>query len=1267
MLGWSFLRTREQLIGRGRFEVRATLGTGAFGTVLAAFDRERGHLVAIKRPHLHAAESLYRFKQEFRALADLSHPNLVGLHELFEDAGHWFFTMELVDGVPLTSYLRHALGEAAEDEETLAGTSFDALGRTQGGPSCTSEPGGAATVPPPRRAASPGPPPLPDLERLRCSFAQVSRALLCLHAAHMLHRDIKPSNILVTAAGRVVVLDFGLVRREHHHPGSDDSVVGTPLYMAPEQWLGEPVGAAADWYSVGVMLYEALLGEPPFRGDLLTLMQAKSRDEFVWPRARCPEVPPDLDALCRELLRADAGARPPGPAVLHRLAGELEGAPGSPSIAARERVFVGRERELAALRAAHAGPLPMLLHLSGEPGIGKTALCEAFLAGVAARGGCVLRGRCFEQESVPYKALDAVIDELSQELRRRDARELARLLPPEAGLLARTFPVLEKIVGARDGGDNLGADFNPVALRGRAFAALRELLRRMTAAGPLVLSIDDLQWGDAESAAIVHSLLRPPDPPALLLLLSYRDEGDPGPFLRELRALTAEAGALPCGPTIALGRLSQAEGHALVTALGPAATSPRRRERVVRESAGIPLLLEQLAQAVPGDSCDPDLELGDDGPDLLARLLARQLAELPPEARRVLELVAVAGVPLRLDLLAAAAGLPAIDRAIVQPLCARHLVRLSETASERRLAPSYGQIAATVAAGLAPEQRRASHLALAEALAGSDAHAAAPRLIATHYHAAGELAAAGEHIRRAAEQAAAALAFEEAAACYGLALAWQPGDAASQRRLRRGRADALVNAGRCREAAPLYLGLVEDAAPLAAIELRRLAAEQLLGCGDLDAGEAQLRRLIDEQGLGYPESPGRATLALAYGLVRIKLRGTQYTPRGPCELDPAALAAIDTCLSASRNLALVRTLYSMLFGIKALRLALDAGERGRIVEALAAVGGGLALTGDAHGRDLFEQAEALAELISTPRARGLVALWKGFQRFGAGDWAASRALWEASGRLLGECPGHITELLRADAYVLLALMHLGEYRELALRTEALMASARATGNLYTEVTALMYSALPRLAADDLRGARARIAAAEARSPRDSWNGLSRMKLHVQCALYGGDAAAGLARLEAAQPEIEASRLRSFGIFRVVVGGLHAGTALQVLADGAAPQRRALLRTARRELARFADEPMAFAQGIAHWLRAALASAEGDAAAAVSHCEAAVRSFEAGACWAEAACTRRRLGQLLGGSEGQARIAAADATLRSRGVADPVRWTACFAPGLADPP
>ncbi len=188
--------------GTIRFQLRRRIGEGGMGVVWEALDKERLTNVALKTLRTLAPDALLRFKHEFRALQDVSHPNLVSLGELIEERGQWFFTMELVRGVELLRWVAAAPPAAGGFDEA----------------------------------------------RLRAAFAQLAAALAALHGRGLVHRDIKPSNALVTEAGRVVLLDFGVVAEAAAY--GDGVVVGSAAYRAPEQAMGGAVSPAADWYAL---------------------------------------------------------------------------------------------------------------------------------------------------------------------------------------------------------------------------------------------------------------------------------------------------------------------------------------------------------------------------------------------------------------------------------------------------------------------------------------------------------------------------------------------------------------------------------------------------------------------------------------------------------------------------------------------------------------------------------------------------------------------------------------------------------------------------------------------------------------------------------------------------------------------------------------------------------------------------------------------------------------------------------------------------------
>ncbi|HMI90312.1 MAG TPA: serine/threonine-protein kinase, partial [Polyangiales bacterium] len=444
------LNVGSPLLG-GRLQVRGLLGEGGMGVVYEAFDVERAELVAVKTLAFIDPTEIYRLKNEFRAIADVLHRNLVRLHELFVDSGHWYFSMELVEGRRFDRYVR------------LDGQL--------------------------------------DEQRLRACLPQLRDGVLAVHAAGKLHRDLKPNNVLVTDGGRVVVLDFGLVVEPElggaGHTLDERRIAGTPAYMAPEQAAAEIEGPACDFYALGVMLFEALTGRLPFPGHGLDVLVTKQQHDPPRVHDVAPDAPDDLAELCDALLVRAPGLRPDAQALSVRL-----GSAPAPTIPPRASFvstthvpLVGREREREALRAAYAaardGDKPVVVLLSGESGIGKSALVDGFLTELASeRSALVLSGRCYEREAVPYKGFDAVIDALSRFLRRSDEGELARILPADVWALRRLFPVLARVDAVADAPERAVPDVQE--LRQRAFQALGELFARIRTLHTLTIHIDDL-------------------------------------------------------------------------------------------------------------------------------------------------------------------------------------------------------------------------------------------------------------------------------------------------------------------------------------------------------------------------------------------------------------------------------------------------------------------------------------------------------------------------------------------------------------------------------------------------------------------------------------------------------------------------------------------------------------------------------------------------------------------------------------------------------
>ncbi len=249
----------------GRYEIQKELGKGAMGVVYQARDPQINRTIALKvlrEDRVTSEDFVKRFLKEAMAIGRLSHPNIVTIYDVGQDHDTIYLAMEYLEGRPFNDIIR---------ERTLS---------------------------------------FPEIAELAVQLAE------CLDYAHkkgIVHRDIKPSNIMLTPEGKVKLTDFGIARIED--PSMKDQtrageILGTPVYMSPEQVMGQPLDGRSDLYSLGVILYELAAGRRPYSGEnLAAIFRAITLDDPQDASTINPSIPPALASLIMKGLHKDASQR----------------------------------------------------------------------------------------------------------------------------------------------------------------------------------------------------------------------------------------------------------------------------------------------------------------------------------------------------------------------------------------------------------------------------------------------------------------------------------------------------------------------------------------------------------------------------------------------------------------------------------------------------------------------------------------------------------------------------------------------------------------------------------------------------------------------------------------------------------------------------------------------------------------------------------------------------------------------------------------------
>lgn len=639
-----------------QYEILEELGSGGMGTVYKARDLSLDRIVAVKvlsdKAGWESGDWAERLKHEAQAAAKISSPNVVTVHQVSEASDPPFIVMEYVEGTNLKRELRNR---------------------------------GAFTV--------------PGAVRIAC---QVCDALTAAHGANVLHKDIKPENIIISSSGVAKVMDFGIARLPRRGEAQEEGIgpAGTAAYMSPEQAMGNPLDERTDVYSLGVVMYELLTGRLPHEADTVDdLLDRKIREVAPLPSDLGFSLPGRLESLIMKALENDpelrfSSAFEMKTAILScvpasfdrtmRTGLEEDGSAQTPGHAVAGLELVGRDEIVSQLadcvESTKVGSGRAVV-LSGETGVGKTAILDEVQIQAEKSDVLVLRGRCLYQDMpVPFfpyvTAIRSLLEFSSSDGISRTERENIKGLIEEGVTELRLFlPYLETVLHKSDAERvEVGNDGRGSPDSSRIFAALGRLFSHVAEYHPLLLILDDFQWVDRSSLQLFHYLGCRSRRSKMMLLAAYRPEDlqpEPGrnvhPLLETFSRMNAEGRLIQ----INVDRLSKSDTSELLRrALRNTRFTEEFKTEIYNHTLGNPVFVLECLKSLREDGTikwlDGHWQCVESIPSIRVPKRAKDAIErrlecLGREERRLLECAAVQGCNFTSDVLSAVLGLERLE------------------------------------------------------------------------------------------------------------------------------------------------------------------------------------------------------------------------------------------------------------------------------------------------------------------------------------------------------------------------------------------------------------------------------------------------------------------------------------------------------------------------------------------------------------------------------------------------------------------------------
>jgi eukaryotic-like serine/threonine-protein kinase len=777
-----------------------------------------------------------------------------------------------------------------------------------------------------------------------------------------------------------------------------------------------------------------------------------------------------------------------------------------------------------------------------------------------------------------------------------------------------------------------------------------------------VVIIDDAQWSDLDSLELLTELLRPPEAPPLMLVLTVRTGIGLSHDSPELRGRALAEMLLGKVRRIQVGPLPEEDAALLATQLleRSGVDNPGLALWSVRQAGGHPLFIDMLMRRA-------DVASGAVAGELqLEEVLWDIIQKLDDAPRAVLENVAVAAAPLAQDVVRRATSLTGeLFLKAVSLLRVSHLVQTSGARGADRLEPYHDRVRAAVLAHLDQARRSECHRRIAVALETSghqDAEA-----LSLHWQGAGDTQQAAHYAALAGDRAAEALAFDQAADFYEQALA--KGDAAppERRELLVKLARVLESAGHGEKAAHAYLEAAEGAPALQRADLERAASVELLSSGRLADGAAVLHRVLAAIGFKAPRTLLGVLFWLFIYRAWLAVRGLRFKERSPDEVRRQDRARVDALFAAAMGFAVSDAILSACVNLRHLIAALRGGDRFQVLRATCLQVAGLATAGGTPGkleRALSAIAAQLAEREESTEGRAYFDGCHGVALYLRGRWKdALRTLDDSLSKQLTHSHRAGWQS-NAHVFGCWALRYMGEHAELARRHARLLVDADRRGDLYTSVQLRDGSlALVWLADDNPEEARrhAREAMAQWPNARYLTQHWHLMSGEAEIDLYVGEASRAYARIEKDRVALNRSLIGKVQNLRAFTAFLRGRCAISIAKSDPALQKTRLSE-ARTLARRIHKEKMAWTVPLEAILTAGVASVQGDDTGAAASLRIAIESAEAADMRGYAHAARYQLGRVIGGSQGESLVRQASEAMSAEGIRAPARFAQMMVPG-----